>query len=192
MARHRLRILVLSIFKWPLKTGFTVILWIKIETTKWFIYSIYTLENHRTRTAQSLHGGCSWRVHKIVYLAVDKGNILVTFLLLKIFIWIIITYSAPSKHSPVVVEHPKCCSTIQWNTRLAFVSLTPCILKISWTWSHVLKVKSNPYNNIEEQRLCIMSIWYENFQHTSKPKKLDESISNFRVVGWYFSYLFIF
>ena len=36
-----------------------------------------TLENHCTRTAQSSRGGCSRRVHKIVYIAVSKGNILV-------------------------------------------------------------------------------------------------------------------
>ena len=46
----------------------------------------YTLENHCTRTARSSLGGCSRRVHKIVYLVVKKGNILVNFLLLKIFI----------------------------------------------------------------------------------------------------------
>ena len=45
-----------------------------------------TLENHCTRTAQSEHGGCSRRVHEMVYLAVNKGNILVNILLLKIFI----------------------------------------------------------------------------------------------------------
>ena len=44
------------------------------------------LENHCTQTAQSSHGGCSRRVHKIVYLAVKKGNILVNILLQKIFI----------------------------------------------------------------------------------------------------------
>ena len=49
-------------------------------------FSLYTLENHSTRTAQSSCGGCSGRVHKIVYLAVKKGNILVNILLLKIFI----------------------------------------------------------------------------------------------------------
>ena len=38
-----------------------------------------TLENDCTRTAQSSRGGCSRRVHKIVYLAVNKGNILVIF-----------------------------------------------------------------------------------------------------------------
>ena len=43
------------------------------------------LENHCT-LAQSLGGGCSLQVHKIVYLAVKKGNILVNILLLKIFI----------------------------------------------------------------------------------------------------------
>ena len=46
----------------------------------------FTLENHCTRTAQSSRGGCSRRVYKIVYLAVKNGNILVNFLLLKIFI----------------------------------------------------------------------------------------------------------
>ena len=45
-----------------------------------------TLENHRTRTAQLSRGGCSRRVHKIKYLAVNKGNSLVNFLLLKILI----------------------------------------------------------------------------------------------------------
>ena len=34
----------------------------------------FTLENHCTRTAQSSRGGCSRRVHKIVYLAVKKGT----------------------------------------------------------------------------------------------------------------------
>ena len=38
-----------------------------------------TLENHCTRTAQSSRGGCSRRVHNLVYLAVKKGNILVIF-----------------------------------------------------------------------------------------------------------------
>ena len=45
-----------------------------------------TLEKHCIRTSHSLRGGCSRRVHKIVYLAVKKGNILVNILLLKIFI----------------------------------------------------------------------------------------------------------
>ena len=38
-----------------------------------------TLENHCTRTAQSSRSGCSRRVHKIEYLAVKRGNILVIF-----------------------------------------------------------------------------------------------------------------
>ena len=42
-----------------------------------------TLENHCTRTAQSEHGCCSRRVHKIVYLAVNKGNIWSIFYFLK-------------------------------------------------------------------------------------------------------------
>ena len=33
------------------------------------------LENHCTQTVQSSCGGCSRRVHKIVYLAVKKDNI---------------------------------------------------------------------------------------------------------------------
>ena len=45
-----------------------------------------TLENHCTRTAQSSRGGCSRRVQKVVYLAVNQGNILVNVLRLKIFI----------------------------------------------------------------------------------------------------------
>ena len=45
-----------------------------------------TLEKHCTQTAQSSRGGCSQRVHKRVYLAVQKGNILVNILLLKILI----------------------------------------------------------------------------------------------------------
>ena len=48
--------------------------------------SLSMLENHLTRTVQSSRGGCSRRVHKFVYLAVKNGNILVNFLLLKIFI----------------------------------------------------------------------------------------------------------
>ena len=51
-----------------------------------FITTYTTLENHCTRTAQSPHGGCSRRVHKIVYLAIKNGHILVNILLLKIFI----------------------------------------------------------------------------------------------------------
>ena len=50
------------------------------------LWTNITLENHCNRTAQSLHGGCSRRVHKIVYLAVKKGNIFVNILFLKIFI----------------------------------------------------------------------------------------------------------
>ena len=38
-----------------------------------------------TRAAQSSRVGCSRRVHRIVYLAVKKGNILVNILLLKIY-----------------------------------------------------------------------------------------------------------
>ena len=50
------------------------------------VANTFTLEDHCTRKAQSSSGGCSQRVHKIEYLAVNKGNILVIFLLLKIFI----------------------------------------------------------------------------------------------------------
>ena len=50
------------------------------------LVSINTLEHLCTRIAQSSRGGCSRRVHKIVYLAAKKGNILVNILLLKIFI----------------------------------------------------------------------------------------------------------
>ena len=53
-----------------------------------------TLENHCTQTAQSSRDGCSQRVHKIVYLAVNKGNILVNILLLKIFIVNHVTYKS--------------------------------------------------------------------------------------------------
>ena len=49
------------------------------------ISAFVTLENHCTRTAQSSCGGYRRRVHKKVYLAVIKGNILVNILLLKIF-----------------------------------------------------------------------------------------------------------
>ena len=38
-----------------------------------------TLENHCTQTVQSLRAGCSRQGHKIVYLAVKKGNILPIF-----------------------------------------------------------------------------------------------------------------
>ena len=41
-----------------------------------FSPKIYTLEKHCTRKAQSSCGGCNRRVHRIVYLAVKKGNIL--------------------------------------------------------------------------------------------------------------------
>ena len=51
-----------------------------------FYASDLTLENHCTRTAQSLRGGCSRRVHTIVYLAVEKGNILVNISLLQIIL----------------------------------------------------------------------------------------------------------
>ena len=39
------------------------------------ILALLTLENHCTQTIQSLCGGCSGCVHKIEYLAVNKGNI---------------------------------------------------------------------------------------------------------------------
>ena len=41
-----------------------------------------TLENHRTRTAQSSCVGCSRRVHRIMYLADKRGNILLNILLI--------------------------------------------------------------------------------------------------------------
>ena len=44
-----------------------------------------TLETHCTRLVQSSRVGCSRRGHKIVYLAVKKGNIFVIILLLKTF-----------------------------------------------------------------------------------------------------------
>ena len=44
-----------------------------------FLQSNNTLENHCTRTVQSSRVGCSLRVHRIVYLAVKKGNVLVKF-----------------------------------------------------------------------------------------------------------------
>ena len=53
-----------------------------------------TLDSHCTRAAQLLHGGCSQQVHKIVYLAVKKGFILVKILPLKIFILIYCHYPA--------------------------------------------------------------------------------------------------
>ena len=37
--------------------------------------------------------------------------------------------------------------------------------------------------------MCILSLMLDIFSH---PYQLDESISNFRVVGWYFSFLFNF
>ena len=49
-------------------------------------HGIDTIETHCTRRAQSSRGGYSRRWHKIVYLAVKKGNTLVNNLLLKIFI----------------------------------------------------------------------------------------------------------
>ena len=52
----------------------------------------HTLESHCTRTVQPSRGGCSRCVHKIVYLAVKKGNILVNILLLKTFIANFVTY----------------------------------------------------------------------------------------------------
>ena len=54
-------------------------------------YQRFTLENHCTRTAQSSHGGCSPWGHRPVHLAVNKGNILVIFVLLKYSSRIIIT-----------------------------------------------------------------------------------------------------
>ena len=51
-----------------------------------YTLSVITLENHCTRIAQSPRGVCSRRVHKIMYLAVKKGNILVNILLTKISI----------------------------------------------------------------------------------------------------------
>ena len=51
-----------------------------------YVLSQNTLENHCTGTAQLSRGGCSRQVHKIEYLAVNKDNILVNFLLLKICI----------------------------------------------------------------------------------------------------------
>ena len=48
-------------------------------------YILFTRENHCTRTAKSSCVGYSGRVHRIVYLANKKGNILVDILLLKIF-----------------------------------------------------------------------------------------------------------
>ena len=44
-----------------------------------------TLENHCTGTAQASRVGCSRQGHIIVFLAVKKVNILVNFLLLKVF-----------------------------------------------------------------------------------------------------------
>ena len=64
------------------------------ERATCFMGLICTLENHCTRTAQSSCCGCSPRVHKIEYLAVNNGNILVNFSLLKIFIQIIITHKS--------------------------------------------------------------------------------------------------
>ena len=51
----------------------------------WKFIASSTIENLCTPTAQSLPSGCSRQVHRIVDLAVKKGNILVNILLLKIF-----------------------------------------------------------------------------------------------------------
>ena len=55
---------------------------------------VTTLENHCTRTAQSSRGGCSRRAHKIIHLAVKKGNILFNVLLLKRFIANLLSYKS--------------------------------------------------------------------------------------------------
>ena len=47
-----------------------------------------------TRAAQSSRVGCSRRVHKIVYLAVKKGNILVNIFLLEYSSLMIVTYKS--------------------------------------------------------------------------------------------------
>ena len=62
------------------KTENIQLLQVKIHNSK--IHK-FKLENHCTQTAQSLRGGCIRQVHKIEYLAVNKGNILVNVLLLK-------------------------------------------------------------------------------------------------------------
>ena len=54
-----------------------------VERKNAIVFLIYVVkqENHCTRLAQSSRGGCSGQVHKIVYLAIRKGNILVKFCL---------------------------------------------------------------------------------------------------------------
>ena len=52
------------------------------------------VQNRCTQTAQLSRGGCSPQVHKIGYIAVKRGYILVNISLLKIFIAIIVTYKS--------------------------------------------------------------------------------------------------
>ena len=58
------------------------------------VTGINRLENHCTQTVQSSHVGCSRRVHRIVYIAVKKGNLFVNILLLKKISLISVTYKA--------------------------------------------------------------------------------------------------
>ena len=54
--------------------------------------TVHMLEKHWTRTVQSSRVGCSRRVHRIVYVSVKKGNIMVNILLLKLSSLIFVTY----------------------------------------------------------------------------------------------------
>ena len=70
---------------------------------KFLCWSIYTLRNKCTRTAHSSCGGCSWRVHKILYIAVKKDNILSIFYFWKCSSPIIITNINPAVYLSIKI-----------------------------------------------------------------------------------------
>ena len=93
-----------------------------------FIYVIHciyynscriTLENDCTRTAQSSLGGCSGRVHKIVYLAVYKGNTRIG-----------------SKVMPLANFHRNCWREDKTHTLYVFSILSPFNRCINCTCRH--------------------------------------------------------
>ena len=68
-----------TLTKYELRINFSLIS--PLDSCEFMLKDVFfTLENHCTRTAQSSRGSCSRRVHKIEYLTVNKGNILVNVL----------------------------------------------------------------------------------------------------------------
>ena len=103
---------------------------------------MYTAREPLNLNSTVIGGGCSRQVHKIVYLAVNKGNILVNFYFWKYSSRIIITYKSVYLFNKifvgwvVVATEPELCQKCNFFLKnrmkeiFAYMFLNLCLLSI--------------------------------------------------------------